>query len=183
MFHLWRDSNHPAGSLPEFMDRGAVTVYRGVEGGGAAAGRGWTLRQDVASAFSRHGPGTGLRAGGSAGGSVLTKRVHVGDILYYSDLQGEQEVVLRHPTANVFCPTGPGGGVDPTCTAGAGAAAGWIGTHPTKGKFAVTSVGETGNAEVTFAGGHKGLLFKHELEESDFGHGTAAPEPAAPAAV
>lgn len=49
--------------------------------------------------------------------------------------------------AKVFCPTGPGGGVDPTCGSGGGGSSGSSGTHNVKlprnpKKLNITTAGE-----------------------------------------
>jgi hypothetical protein len=92
------------------------------------------------------------------------------------------------PAANVFCPTGPGGGVDPTCKPGTGGLMapdsgggfggggqvgpptfkpGDVGVHPGVGEFKVKSISDfSGHATVELAGGHEGVLFSHELKQA-----------------
>lgn len=98
-FNMWKDQGKP-GTFDEFLET-EIPIYRGVQDSNDPVGRSWTTRRETAEAFSKHGGKIGFRFGeGTKGGKVLESKIKVKDVWVYSDLQGEQEVVLKTPTVN-----------------------------------------------------------------------------------
>lgn len=110
LFQMYKD--HPTSdTFAEFLDK-PITLYRGMFQGRDTGGTAWTTSERVAQAFADYGPRRSWESDKFPGGKVKTREVKPKDLLFYSNAQGETESI----TYNVFCPTGEGGGVDPTCS-------------------------------------------------------------------
>jgi hypothetical protein len=93
IFEAWKDSRTDI-PLGDWI-KSDVAIFRGVYQEGKEEGTSWSFSRRTADYFAKYGPAHGFRGEATGTGKILETSIKPQDLFYYSNAQGEQEVLKK----------------------------------------------------------------------------------------